>query len=228
MGNSIGLLSNNSELIEDFSGNITGYEVKVFRSIETIHGDECILLAVDADFFESTDLVQFYLSKIRKKIQGIPVLLIPRVTHLENVDIEWFFDEFALFPFRKNELKTRMKRLLWDRNLLGNTNIISIGNLKINVAEYSVYLSNQKLDFTYKEFELLRLLVENKGVVFSRKDLLGKIWGVEYIGGTRTVDVHIRRLRSKLGDEFNSIIETVRNVGYRCRLEPMGPSLEEE
>ena len=84
------------------------------------------------------------------------------------------------------------------------------------MKEYSVHLNDEKLDFTFKEFELLRFLVQNRGVVFSRKDLLNKIWGVEYIGGTRTVDVHIRRLRSKLGEEFNTIIETVRNVGYRC------------
>ena len=75
---------------------------------------------------------------------------------------------------------------------------------------------NKKIELTYKEFEILKTLVQNRGIVFSRKDLLQKIWGIEYIGGTRTVDVHIRRLRGKLGDEFNSIIETVRNVGYKC------------
>ena len=94
---------------------------------------------------------------------------------------------------------------------------IVVGHIKININEYTVYLGNSKIDLTYKEFEILRTLVQNKGTVFSRKDLLEKIWGIEYIGGTRTVDVHIRRLRGKLGDEFNSIIETVRNVGYKCK-----------
>ncbi len=107
--------------------------------------------------------------------------------------------------------------LTWGKNLIQDENVISAGKIRINLKEYSVYLNNVKLDFTFKEFELLRFLVENRGVVFSRKDLLNKIWGVEYIGGTRTVDVHIRRLRGKLGEEFHSIIETVRNVGYRCR-----------
>lgn len=213
----IGLLSGNSELITDFGVNIENPNLRVYKSVESIRGDELAVLAIDAEFFESSDLVQFYLSKIRKKIQGTPVLIILRVTHLESLNVEWFFDEFILYPFRKGELRARIKRLAWDRNLLDDENIISIGNLKINTSEYSVYLNKEKMDFTYKEFELLRLLVENRGVVFSRKDLLGKIWGVEYIGGTRTVDVHIRRLRGKLGDEFNSIIETVRNVGYRCR-----------
>ena len=64
---------------------------------------------------------------------------------------------------------------------------------------------------------MLKLFIENKGVVFTRQELLSRIWGIEYIGGTRTVYVHIRRLRSKIGDEFNNIIETVRNVGYKCK-----------
>lgn len=212
----IGLLSGNSELIDDFTGNLDGRAVRTYRNVDSIRDEEFSLLAADADFFEAPDMIQFYLSKIRKKLHGKPVLLILRVSHLESLDLEWFFDEFVLFPFRKGELKTRIDRLLWNHNLFDDENIVTIGNLKINLTEYSVYMNNVKLDFTYKEFELLRLMVQNRGTVFTRKDLLAKIWGIEYIGGTRTVDVHIRRLRGKLGDEFNTVIETVRNVGYRC------------
>jgi len=212
----IGLLSGNSELIDDFTGNLDGRAVRPYRNVDSIRDEEFSLLAADADFFEAPDMIQFYLSKIRKKLHGKPVLLILRVSHLESLDLEWFFDEFVLFPFRKGELKTRIDRLLWNHNLFDDENIVTIGNLKINLTEYSVYMNNVKLDFTYKEFELLRLMVQNRGTVFTRKDLLAKIWGIEYIGGTRTVDVHIRRLRGKLGDEFNTVIETVRNVGYRC------------
>lgn len=221
MENCIGLLSANSELVEDFAGIITDVGVRNYRSVDSIRAEEFYLLAIDVGFFESDDLIQFSLSKVRKKLQNIPVLIILRASHLERLDVEWFFDEFVLYPFRKNELQTRLKRMLWDRSVPEDENILSIGNLKINLPQYTVYLNKQKMDFTYKEFELLRFLVQNRGVVFSRKDLLGKIWGVEYIGGTRTVDVHIRRLRGKLGDEFNSIIETVRNVGYRCRTEAL-------
>lgn len=221
MENCIGLLSVNSELVEDFAGIITDVGVRNYRSVDSIRAEEFYLLAIDVGFFESDDLIQFSLSKVRKKLQNIPVLIILRASHLERLDVEWFFDEFVLYPFRKNELQTRLKRMLWDRSVPEDENILSIGNLKINLPQYTVYLNKQKMDFTYKEFELLRFLVQNRGVVFSRKDLLGKIWGVEYIGGTRTVDVHIRRLRGKLGDEFNSIIETVRNVGYRCRTEAL-------
>lgn len=212
----IGLLSGNKELIDGFERNCSNYSVKVYKSIENTRQDNLSLLAIDANYFDDIGSVQFYLSKIRKKLKSLPVLLILMVEELETVDIEWFFDDLVLYPFRKSELMTRIKRLLLDKNIIDDENVISIGRLKINLIEYSVYLDNDKLDFTYKEFELLRFMVQNQGVVFSRKELLNKIWGVDYIGGTRTVDVHIRRLRGKLGNDFNTIIETVRNVGYRC------------
>jgi DNA-binding response OmpR family regulator len=207
----------NSELVEEFNSNLQGLTYRNYRSLDSIKVEECRLIAIDTDFFESVDMVQFYLSKIRKKLPGIPVVLLMRVGFIESIDFEWFFDEFVLYPFRKGELSIRIVKVLGRRDLNIDDNVLSIGNLTINLSEYSVYLNNEKIVFTYKEFELLRLLVQNKGTVFTRKDLLAKIWGVEYIGGTRTVDVHIKRLRGKLGDEFNSIIETVRNVGYRCR-----------
>lgn len=213
----VGLLSESGELIDDFAEQYAEHEVRVFRSVDAVRGDGLLLLGIDADMFESNDLIQFHLSRLRKKLQGVPVLLILRVGHLEDLDHEWFYDEFVLFPFRKNELRSRVRGLLRERKLSEDGNVIVIGNVRIDLPEYSVYLSDEKIECTYKEFELLRLLAQNRGTVFSRKDLLAKIWGVEYIGGTRTVDVNIRRLRGKLGDEFNSVIETVRNVGYRCR-----------
>ena len=123
----------------------------------------------------------------------------------------------GISPLRQRMLDDlRIRKLAPGANVADESHL-SIGNFSINTNEYSVHLSGQKLEFTYKEFELLRLFASNRGKVFTRQDLLAKIWGTDYIGGTRTVDVHIRRLRFKLGEEFNTIIETVRNVGYRCR-----------
>mgnify|MGYP006295711001 FL=1 len=187
--------------------------------MSTLKPEELVCVALDIESIEEFDSVQFQLSRIRKVLHGLPVLLILRVGHLHKLDFEWFFDEFVLYPFRKMELQRRLDKLLREKNLVTDENTIKIGNLKIDLDKYAVYLDNEQIDLTFKEFELLRFLVENRDKVFSRKDLLNKIWGIEYIGGTRTVDVHIRRLRGKLGEEFNSIIETVRNVGYRCRLQ---------
>ncbi len=217
MEDNIGLLSGNPEMPGSFKENLAGFHVKIYKSLDLLKPEEILLLSVDSDYFKATESAQFHLSRIRKKLHEMPVLLILTASIISTMDFEWFFDDFILYPFRKGELAVRVKKILWGRNLLDNEDIIHIGNIKINLKEYSIYINNIIQDFTYKEFELLRLFAENKGVVFSRKELLNRIWGMDYIGGTRTVDVHIRRLRGKLGNEFNSIIETVRNVGYRCR-----------
>ncbi len=211
----IGILSDNNELVDDIQSSCESYQFRRFRSIDSLRDEGFSLLVIDGDVFEDTSAAQFYLSKIRKKVLDTPVFLVLRVNTVSDVKRDWFFDDFILFPFRKNELSARFNLLLWGAE--EDEDLISIGNLKINLKEYSVYLENRKLELTYKEFELLRLFVQNRGTVFSRKELLNKIWGMEYIGGTRTVDVHIRRLRGKLGEGFDNIIETVRNVGYRCR-----------
>jgi DNA-binding response OmpR family regulator len=216
LGIRAGILSLNSELIESAREHV-GCELIRYRSFEYLKSDEFDLLLIDGDYFEGEESVQFFLSRIRKKLEGIPVILITTTALSEGVNVEWFFDDFILFPFRKTELDLRIRKISTRSGSAGDESLLAIGKLSIDVNEYSVYLEGEKLDFTYKEFELMRLFAQNRGKVFSRKDLLGKIWGVEYIGGTRTVDVHIRRLRSKLGDEFNSVIETVRNVGYRCK-----------
>ena len=92
---------------------------------------------------------------------------------------------------------------------------IKAGALVMNLASYQAWVRNEQLELTYKEFELLRFLLTHRGRVFSRDALLRHVWGEEYLGGTRTVDVHIRRLRAKIGPQFDELIQTVRNVGYK-------------
>ncbi len=211
----IGLVTRNSEIADDLKSNIPEAELSIYKNIESLSKESCSIFIIDYEEMGSSDSTQFYLSRLRKKILDIPVLLVLRVNTIPELDSTWFFNDFILYPFRKGEIKARLSRIL--TGLPEDNEEISIGNLKINTKEYVVYMNDEKLELTYKEFELLRLFIENRGVVFSRKDVLSRIWGMEYIGGTRTVDVHIRRLRSKIGDDFNSIIETVRNVGYKCK-----------
>lgn len=213
---SLGLLAKNDEMIDSFSLNLESYDLHFYKSIESIKNEQLGVLFVDISYISETDDSQFFLSKIRKKINNIPVYLISQTHDLKKINPEWFFKDFIVYPFRKGELLLRVKLLFNKTKAFDSENHIQIGKLLINKKEYSVFLDDKRIDFTYKEFELLCYLVENKGKVFAREELLQKIWGLEYIGGTRTVDVHIRRLRSKLGIEFNSIIETIRNVGYRC------------
>ncbi len=216
MGIRIGLLSSNFEVIEGVRSNYPAAEIIKYRSPDMVRPESEVLL-IDLDTFEESESIQFFLSRIRKKIQNLPVILIIKPNNRERLDYTWFFNDFICYPFRKGELELRINMFVKNTGGEQDDSVLRVGHLTINLSEYTVYYDNEKIDFTYKEFELLRLLVQNRGQAFSRKDLLSRIWGVEYIGGTRTVDVHIRRLRSKLGEEFNTIIETVRNVGYRCR-----------
>jgi len=215
MKEKIALLTSNNSLVADFQENAAEIELILYKKVETIRLEDYSLFFIDFAFFPAADSVQFYLAKIRKKLASLPLVLIFRVNDLLYVDSDWSFDDFILFPFRKDELITRINRFSWKNK--NSDEIIQVGKIRINLKEYTVFLENKKLELTYKEFEILKTLVENKKIVFSRKDLLNKIWGLDYIGGTRTVDVHIRRLRGKLGKEFSTLIETIRNVGYKCK-----------
>lgn len=211
----IAILTEDNELFNSATAELTRECVR-YRSINALRNEKHSLLVIDADIFPDEDSFQFDLSRIRKKLLSLPVILVVKSSQKEKLNFDWFFDDFILYPFRRNELSMRVAKNTNAVDTDENINSIRIGHIEINLDEYIVSHNGNKLDFTYKEFELLKFLLQNRGKVFSRKDLLSRIWGVEYIGGTRTVDVHIRRLRGKLGTDFNSLIETVRNVGYRC------------
>ncbi|MDH7552015.1 MAG: response regulator transcription factor [Spirochaetota bacterium] len=208
------LITQNKELVQEVR-MLQILDVSVHGTINTLKDEGFDIALFDTEQIDISD-AQFYLSKLRKRFQQLPVILIVRAGYLESINRDWFFDDFIVFPFRKGELKTRIDRLIGSEIELKES-VIKIGNITIEPDKYSVTVNDEKVVLTYKEFELLKLLMENKGVVFTRQELLSQIWGVEYIGGSRTVDVHIRRLRIKLGDEFNNIIETIRNVGYKCK-----------
>lgn len=144
---------------------------------------------------------------------GRPVLLVVRDSSLATLSADWGIRDFVLDSADPNELDARI-RLCLSRGAPVTDNSVQTVGLIIDVESFSAKINGRTLDLTFKEFELLRYLVDNPGRVFSREQLLSEVWGFDYFGGTRTVDVHIRRLRSKLG-ELESLIGTVRNVGYR-------------
>jgi DNA-binding response OmpR family regulator len=125
------------------------------------------------------------------------------------------FDDFCLTPFHPAELEARLGHMLQRHVEEGPTSVITFGPLSLNVETYQAVVDGRALDLTYMEYELLRFLAAQPGKVFSREVLLSEVWGYDYYGGARTVDVHIRRLRSKLGEEHANLISTVRSVGYR-------------
>ena len=126
-------------------------------------------------------------------------------------------DDFILGPLRGEELALRAERLIRRREDLDDEDVVRAGDLVINTANFEVSIGGRRVSLRYKEYELLLLMASNPGRVFSREALLNRIWGYDYLGGTRTVDVHIRRLRSKIEDAEHTFIETVWQVGYRFR-----------
>ena len=130
-------------------------------------------------------------------------------------DREELFDDFALAPFHPKELEARLRHLMFRSGRSGSPEVAAYGDLVLNFETYQAAVSGKPLDLTYMEYELLKFFVTHPGKVFTREQLLSRVWGYEYYGGARTVDVHVRRLRAKLGEEHASLIQTVRSVGYR-------------
>ena len=147
-----------------------------------------------------------------------PVILVTTEGALVAVNVEWGIDDVILDTAGPAELDARLRlaigRLGRDDDAEAPDEIRS-GDVTIDEATYTAKVNGRILDLTFKEFELLKFLVQHPGRVFSRAQLLQEVWGYDYFGGTRTVDVHVRRLRAKFGPEHEAMIGTVRNVGYR-------------
>jgi DNA-binding response OmpR family regulator len=125
------------------------------------------------------------------------------------------FDDFCLSPFHPKELEARFRHLLFRAGRGDSPELASYADLVLNFETYQAAIAGKPLDLTYMEYELLKFFLTHPGKVFTREQLLSRVWGYEYYGGARTVDVHVRRLRAKLGEEHANLIQTVRSVGYR-------------
>jgi DNA-binding response OmpR family regulator len=148
---------------------------------------------------------------------SIPIVAVLTEGGLVAVSCEWAVDDIVLDTAGPAELEARL-RLVLERRAKSAEPVmdqVRIGELSIDESTYTARLQGRALDLTYKEFELLKFLAQHSGRVFSRAHLVQEVWGYDYFGGTRTVDVHVRRLRAKLGPEHEAMIGTVRNVGYK-------------
>lgn len=149
-----------------------------------------------------------------------PTIVLLDREQLAHSDLPASADDFLILPASAAELAARIRQALRRRMPLASDDVLRCGSLTVDLANYKVFLGSKPVNLTYKEFELLRLLASNADKVFTRETLLNQIWGYDFYGGARTVDVHIRRLRSKIEDSHHTYIETVRNVGYRFRSGP--------
>jgi DNA-binding response OmpR family regulator len=144
-----------------------------------------------------------------------PILAVVDEGSLDTFRLESGADDFVVTSASQAEIAARLALLVRRAGHGDEATVLKVGDLTVNPENYQVYVRGRPLDLTYKEFELLKFLAQRPGRVCDRDLLLREVWGFDYYGGTRTVDVHVRRLRAKLGAEHEALIETIRNVGYR-------------
>ena len=152
----------------------------------------------------------------KRDVPFAPLLLLVSPQQLGALELrEDLFDDFCAMPCDPRELEARLSHLFWRTGRGLRPELVEYGPLVLNLETYQASVAGRPLSLTFMEYELLKFLATHPGKVFTRETLLSRVWGYEYYGGARTVDVHIRRLRAKLGEEHANVISTVRSVGYR-------------
>jgi two-component system alkaline phosphatase synthesis response regulator PhoP len=172
-----------------------------------------VVVVADEDM---TPAVTFCRHLRLREVPLSPLLLVIRPDQVSDLLLrDDLYDDFCVLPARPEELVARLQHLFWRTGQSMRPDLIEYGPLLLNLETYQAAVAGRVLDLTYMEYELLRFLAGHPAKVFTRETLLSRVWGYEYYGGARTVDVHIRRLRAKLGEEHAHLIQTVRSVGYR-------------
>ena len=211
---------------------VSGEEEVKLRSVLALYqeGIEAVLVSREEDMESLSpeslpqivllDAIRMSESEIKSCVRKCSTLKLHSIAltepgQLPRLNVSLGFDDFVVAPPSLAELVARAKLVIWRTKSSSDDEVIRAGELMVNLTAYEVTLKGRRIDLRFKEYELLRLLATNPGRVYSREELLSQIWGYDYFGGTRTVDVHIRRLRSKIEDADHSFVETIWNVGYR-------------
>ena len=211
--------------IEVYTLNSTGFEAKgvadgdAFRAALREQKPELVLLDVMLPGEDGVSLLRFL--KSSPETAEIPVIMATakgmEYDKIQSLDLG--ADDYLVKPFGMMEMVSRVKAVLRRCRPAPVQHILKSDGLTVNLDEHTVTADSERIQLTYKEFELLRLFLSHPGVAFTRDQLFSEIWGEDYIGETRTVDMHIRTLRQKLG-KYGARIETVRGVGYRLEVQP--------
>lgn len=184
-------------------------------ALVSVDEHECVLVDARVGLAEAKSLCRLLAAGER------PVATVVTEGGLVAVNVEWRVDEILLTEAGPAEVDARLRLLCAEQPVAaGSESVVRLGDLVIDEPTYTAKLRSRRLELTYKEFELLKYLAQHPGRVFTRVQLLQEVWGYDFLGGTRTVDVHIRRLRAKLGPEHEQLIGTVRNVGYKAEAPP--------
>ena len=206
--------------IEVYALTSTGFEAKGFEDGDSfwnaLHGEKPDLVVLDVMLPGKDGVTLLKMLKESEEFRDIPVIMATakgaEYDKIQSLDLG--ADDYLVKPFGIMELVSRVKAVLRRCKPVRNTKLLKLEGLVLNPDEHTVTVDGERVVLTYKEYELLYLFLSQPGIAFTREQLLSSVWNAEYLGETRTVDMHIRTLRQKLG-EYGHLIETVRNVGYR-------------
>ena len=206
--------------IEVYALQSTGFEAKGFEDGDSfwnaLQSGKPDLVVLDVMLPGKDGVTLLKLMKDREEFRDIPVIMATaKGTEYDKIQsLDLGADDYLVKPFGIMEMVSRVKAVLRRCKRTQESNLLKVNGLVLNPDEHTVTLDGERIVLTYKEYELLHLFLSQPGIAFTREQLLSSVWNAEYLGETRTVDMHIRTLRQKLGN-YGHIIETVRNVGYR-------------
>ena len=206
--------------IEVYALTTTGFEAMGFEDGDSfwqaLQSRQPELVVLDVMLPGKDGVTLLKMLKSSEQVRDIPVIMATaKGTEYDKIQsLDLGADDYLVKPFGIMEMVSRVKAVLRRCRRSGERNLLRIGDLVLNPNEHTVSIQGQRVNLTYKEYELLHLFLSQPGTAFSREQLLSSVWNTDYLGETRTVDMHIRTLRQKLGD-YGYLIETVRNVGYR-------------
>ena len=206
--------------IEVYALTSTGFESKGFEDGDSfwnaLQSEKPDLIILDVMLPGKDGVTLLKLMKGSEEFRDIPVIMATakgsEYDKIQSLDLG--ADDYLVKPFGIMEMVSRVKAVLRRCKPAKETKLLKLDGLVLNPEEHTVTVDGERVVLTYKEYELLYLFLSQPGIAFTREQLLSSVWNAEYLGETRTVDMHIRTLRQKLG-EYSNIIETVRNVGYR-------------
>ena len=206
--------------IEVYALTSTGFEARGFENGDdfwkALQVEQPELVVLDVMLPGKDGITLLKMMKDSDAFQDIPVIMATaKGTEFDKIQsLDLGADDYLVKPFGIMEMVSRVKAVLRRYRRTQQTNLLRLGGLMLNPSEHTVSVDGERVILTYKEYELLHLFLSQPGIAFTREQLLSSIWETDYFGETRTVDMHIRTLRQKLGT-YGHIIETVRNVGYR-------------
>ena len=213
--------------IEVYALTSTGFEAKGFEDGDSfwnaLQTEQPDLVVLDVMLPGKDGVTLLKLMKGSEEFQDIPVIMATakgsEYDKIQSLDLG--ADDYLVKPFGIMEMVSRVKAVLRRCKPMKETKLLKLDGLVLNPEEHTVTVDGQRIVLTYKEYELLHLFLSQPGIAFTREQLLSAVWNTEYLGETRTVDMHIRTLRQKLGN-YGNLIETVRNVGYRLEHKQRG------